>query len=498
MEISFEGREAVVYREYAFQTRRVQESAESVVPDTDADIQKIAAVQSGVLLKSKDLSSRGVTVSGELYASVLYIREGEPGLNGIRVRKPFTLEYELEGMESESLAHVSLFIQGTDVRLVNPRKVSVTFDVEGQLSCYRSEKLCVDCALPDNADGLHARMEEHTLILPNAVCEKSVAINEQFSFPDGQSVPMSLQSEKTYLQINDCQLIGSKMIVKGSAEITVCGLSGEENLPNVCSFSAPFSQIIETGTESMQYCTVRPEITGAYFDLIDTINGEKALDMELHAVLQVVCCEQRQIRCVADAYSNLMPAELKTQTKEFALTSAAQTEILNAEERLGLMEECRELLAAFPSLTRISPEGEKLQATVMLDFLYRNGEGKLTACRRTVALSNDAMGRDKRVLSTGDVSLSTRPDGEYIDCELTAELTCIVCETMSINAVTGVVMNEDSAYVQGSLPTLTLVRREGENLWSLAKRYHSSEEKIRELNEDAETTERMLLIPKCI
>ena len=64
MEISFEGREAVVYREFAYQTRRTQETAECVVPDTDADIQKIAAVQSGVLLKSKDLSSRGVTVSG--------------------------------------------------------------------------------------------------------------------------------------------------------------------------------------------------------------------------------------------------------------------------------------------------------------------------------------------------------------------------------------------------------------------------------------------------
>lgn len=498
MEISFEGREAVVYRELACQTRRVQESAEAVVPDTDADIQKIAAAQSGVLLKSKDLTSRGVLISGELYASVLCIWEGEAGTGSIRVRKPFTLEFEVEGLESDAMAQVSLLVQGTDVRLVNPRKISVTFDVEGLLSCYRRESLCVDVSLPENARGLHARMEEHTLILPNAVCEKSVAVNEQFSFTDGQKTPESLLSEKAALLIADCQLLGSKMIVKGSVEITVCGLDAENGIPTVSSFSTPFSQIVEVDAESMQYCTVRPEITGAYFDLIDTISGEKALDVELHAVLQLVCFEQRQLRCVADAYSNLMPAALLNRTQEFTMSGPARTEILNTREQVGLTEECGELLYVFPSLTRISAEGGKLGAAMTLDFLYKNAEGKLSACRRTVALSMETDGRELRIIDVGHTAAEAVCDGEYADCTVTIELICTTCEKAAVTAVGGVKLDEEKAYVQGSLPTLTLVRREGESLWSLAKRYHSSEEIIRELNEDAETTDRMLLIPKCV
>ena len=498
MEISFEGRETVVYREFAYLSRRTQETAESVVPDTDADIQKIAAVQSGVFLKSKDLSSRGVTVSGEVYASVLYIPEGEGGMNGIRVRRPFTLDFEAEGLESETLSQVSLLLQGTDVRTVNPRKISVIFDVEGQLCCYRSENLCVDASLPEGSVGLHVRTEEHTLTLPNAVCEKSVAVNEQFLFPDGQTVPESLLSEKAALNITDCQLLGSKMIVKGSAEISVIGLSGEDTLPAECSFSTPFSQIIDIGAETMQYCTVKPEITGAYFDLVDTISGGKALDMELHAVLQLVSFEPRIIRCVSDAYSNLMPAQLKRQVQEFGLTSTAGTETLSAQERISLTEECAELLHVFSSLTRVSVDGGKLSAAVTLDFVYRSDEGKLSACRRTLTLSGDTGGRELRVLSAGRIMVSAEPDGENVSCTVTATLCCAACGKESINAVSGVVLNEDDAYVQGSLPTLTLVRREGESLWALAKRYHSSEERIRELNEDAETTTRMLLIPKCI
>lgn len=497
MEISFESKEIIVYREFSRQLRRIQESAECVVPDTEPDIEKIAAVQSGVLLKSKDLSARGVVISGELCASVLYIRDGQTGISGVRIRRPFTVEYETEVPESETLMQISLLIQGTDVRVVNPRKISVAFDLEGELCCYRSESLCVDSALPENTAGLYVKTEMQTLTLPNAVCEKSLVLNEQFAFPEGQCVPAELLAEKPRLQINDCQLLGSKMIVKGSAELMVCGPDAENGLPTVRTFSAPFSQIVDVGVESIQHCTVKPEITGAYFDLIDTINGEKALDMELHAVLQIVCFEQREIRRVVDAYSNLMPAELMSGTQEYVLSSAEQRESLQTRERLELMEECAELLCVFPTLTRIAAEKDKLNAAVMLDFLFRGGDGKLSACRRTVALSADIAGGQIRVLRAGPVEWEATAEGENIDCTIRAELDCAVCENVTVTAVSGVILDEEKAYIAGALPTITLVRREGESLWTLAKRYHSSEKKIRELNEDAENSRRMLLIPKC-
>ena len=80
MEIVFEKKCEVRNRESVRLVKRIQESAESVVPDTEEDIGRIAAVQSSVLLKSKDLSGRGVLVTGEARACVLCIdeRRGSP------------------------------------------------------------------------------------------------------------------------------------------------------------------------------------------------------------------------------------------------------------------------------------------------------------------------------------------------------------------------------------------------------------------------------------
>ena len=202
--------------------------------------------------------------------------------------------------------------------------------------------------------------------------------------------------------------------------------------------------------------------------------------------------------CVTDAYSNLMPAELRSRTRELLPDLAVRTKRLSARERVGLMENCAELVRTFPSVSRLTAEGGKLSAAVSLDFLYRNDEGKLSACRRTLNLSADTEEDQLQILSLGQLEAETVPDREFVDCAITLELDCLDRRKESFTTVEGVLLDEDRAYAQGSLPSLTLIRREGESLWTLAKKYHSSEEKIRELNADADNTTRMLLIPKCV
>ena len=75
MEIRFENKMSRACQEVGSVCKRVQENAECVVPDTEEDIGKIAAVQADVLLKSKDLGGRGVLISGEARAFLLGIAE---------------------------------------------------------------------------------------------------------------------------------------------------------------------------------------------------------------------------------------------------------------------------------------------------------------------------------------------------------------------------------------------------------------------------------------
>ena len=195
MEIKFHSMETEVFRESCRQMKRVQESAESVVPDTDDDIARIAAVQTWLLLKSKDVSARGVFLSAEACACVLYIAEGLQKVSFVKLCKPFTMEFELPEGEQTPEAQVSLRILASEARIVNPRKLSISFDIAGELSCYVRESLECDAEIPEGSEKLHLRCATEELTLPNAVTEKAFVLNDQFGFPTGKPRPARLLRE---------------------------------------------------------------------------------------------------------------------------------------------------------------------------------------------------------------------------------------------------------------------------------------------------------------
>lgn len=500
MEISFENKTINAYREIYHQTKRVQESCESVVPDTDDDIGRVASIQTAVMLKSKDITARGVLVSGEASAALLYITEDQQKVSFVRLAKSFSLEYEIADIAPDTVAQIALSVVNCEARVINPRKVSVTFELAGELSCYRQEDLVIDTLLPtDGHDGLHAKYESSELVVANAACEKTFGINEQFSFPSGKPKPSRLVSQNVDFTISDNQLIGTKVIIKGNANIDVCYLSEDVNYPVRTNFSTPFSQIIDIGEESMDNCSLSIELTSAYFDIINTINSEKALDAELHAVMQLVSRSKKRLGYVADIYSNRMPAECEMQSCQFSLVSDVQKLKLSVDERINIAEDCADVLSAFVSIAQISQEQSKVSVSVNVDVVYRDNNGLLSAVHRGINMEGECGAASARINASRLSDVYLRPDGQFVDGHIAVDLSYLVCGSVELKKVGAVSLNEEAAYDLRKYPTVTLVRAENESLWELAKNYHSSIEQIKAMNElGDDISGALLLIPKAM
>ena len=500
MEMGFENRVVSTYREISRQTKRIQETAESVVPDTNDDIGRIASVQTAVLMKSKDVTSRGVFVTGELTAALIYITESERSVSYVRLSKPFTLEYDMDDGDADALAQVELTIQNSEARVLNPRKVSVTFELVGEMSCYRQENIVVDTLLPEHSpEGLHARFESTELIVPNAVMEKTFAVNEQFTFPGGKPKPSQLVAQSVDFALGETQLIGTKVIIKGTMNIALCYLSNDVNYPVRAEFATQFSQIIDTGEEHMEHCSAVIELTSCYCEIIDTINGEKALDAEIHAVVQIVCHSRQRVSYISDVYSNLMPAEFTAQTRQLCTSSAMQQVKLTADERVNVVEDCADVLSVFSSVSQVSVLADKMSAAVTLDIIYRTSGGTLSAVRRLVSVESASGALQTKLVRARLADVYLRPDGPSIDAHICVELSYQLSSTIEIRRVEAVTLDDENPFDLTALPAVTLVRVEGETLWELAKLYHSSEESIKALNppEDAEKRG-LVLIPKSV
>lgn len=498
MEFGFENKVVNIYREVSHQTKRIQETTESVVPDTNDDIGRIASVQTAVLMKSKEVSSRGVTVTGELTAALLYITEGEGGVSFLRLTKSFALEYEVGEITGDELAQVKLSIQNCEARVLNPRKVSVTFDLMGEMSCYRDSSVLVRTELPAAApEGLYAKFEEAAMVAANTVTEKTFVMNEQFVFPGGKPKPSQIVSQTVNFILAESQMIGTKVIVKGSMFISLCYLSAEVNYPVKAEFTAPFSQIIDTDREQLEYCCAMIELTSCYGDIVDAINGEKALDAEVHAVVQLVCYSRENVSYISDAYSNLMPCDCAMQPRKLSVVSPVQSLKLSADERINVVEDCADVLSVFPTFSQTALLQDKFTAAVTLDIVYRTVGGTLCAVKRLVNIEAEVSAAQARLIEAHIADDYLRPDGANIDAHITVEISYQLSSSQELNCVESVSLNEDAAYDPLQFPAVTLVRVESESLWQLAKTYHSSVERIKEFNALDEGVEgKMLLIPK--
>lgn len=498
MEIVFENKSVNAYRELTRQVKRVQESAEAVVPDTYDDIGRIASVQSSVLLKSKDLTPGGVTVTGEASAVLLYITESEDSVAFVRLSKSFEMEYEIAGLDDSAAAHISLAVTNTEARVLNPRKVSVTMELTGELSCYMPAAVEVETLLPENSGrGLHVKMDTAEAVLVNAVCEKTFAFNEQYSFPAGKPAPERLVSQSVDIRVADTQNIGGKVILKGSVNVAVCYLSQDANYPLQAQFSSPFSQIIETGQEDMDSCSVLIELSSTYYDLIDTINGEKAMDTELHAVIQVVSRKRQSMSYVADAYSSLMPARCSTKSAQINTASEAQRSRLSADERVNIADDCEDVLCVFTSLQQVTAAQGRLSAAAALDVVYRTAGGQLASAKRLVNMEGDCAQTPARIIDSRISDIYLRPDGSAIDCRITAECLCQSSTAAELIQVDAVELIQEAAYDSAGFPAVTLVRVADESLWELAKKYRSSVESIEAVNDmSGGVRDRLLLVPR--
>ena len=165
--------------------------------------------------------------------------------------------------------------------------------------------------------------------------------------------------------------------------------------------------------------------------------------------------------------------------------------ILTASELIGAGEDCAELLTVLPALSR-----QDRAVSAELDLLYRTKNGEIAAAHRQLPLRGETPGEDAHILSLTWKRCDLQPEGEGVQCDLEAELRFQTWGERTLQALTGAMLDEEHPIDRAALPAFTLVHVQGESLWELARRYHSSVAAIEAANPAQEEAGEMLLIPR--
>ena len=465
--------------------KKAQFSAEMVIPDTVEDGKDVVWAKGGLFLKSKEPGLHSVTIAGEAWASVLILTE-TGCLEPVRVSKNFEISFEGETEDTEALPQISWYLSPVQARLQNPRKLSVSFEVHAVLTEFKHAGLLTEVTLPaGDWPGLHLLRQQEDVLALIHVSEKTFTLREQLSAAPGSVVPVHLDAEELRFHDLSLEQIGERSIIKGLCTLTVSGLDSD-GFPARMSFSLPFSQLMDAPEAEIARSIILVVPNSVYLEWTEDGDGDSFLDAEIHAVIECRMYSSGPSGFISDAYSNRMPLTVQREPHSVLCALDCERCSLSGDYTFSAPDDMEEYLSAEASLGPLDKTRKGPLLPVVIDILYRKLDGSLGAARRSVKLSFESIPENALILHQQMVRFDLESDGREITFRPEAEILWEKETEKELPTITLLSLDDENPMRLSDLPDLSLVRREGESYWDLAKSYRSSEDLIRSCNaEDA-------------
>lgn len=484
-----------------------------VLPDYYPEIFKILKCSLTPRVISCNVSGDGkLVLDGIVYIKVIYLAEGSNALHCIDQRYTYskTADLSRKNFTAAAMPMVTVTPKADycNCRAVSPRRI----DVRGAVSCKTKAVCPVQYVLPAIPEGLQVRTKELVCCGKTLSAEKVFTVREEIE--TGSSGIGFIIHSDAVPKLTDLRVIADKAVVKGNVTVSALyGLYDSEHAgcteTEHMTADIPISAILDAAGITDSHITT-PEITVMNCEL--TSNTESGLiSCELLVKCGVRAQKEETVIIPTDVYSTECETEFTAAPVRFSTDprSVARQFPLRASLKLDSAEirsvwDCRSELSN--PVCRPRSDSELLLTGQLCCFAVGlNSEGtpffieKQEAFEQPIPAANvteDTM-IDFSACVT-DTSYSIKSDG-VLDINAQVDLTGAVRNVSSVEAINSVTVHEDKPKEkEGDFALRIFYSGEGEDCWSIAKRYNTTVEAVMRENDIEDencSLSGMILIP---
>jgi hypothetical protein len=493
------------------ETRGAEETAEAIVPDALPDILRIVGTDAEIAVRSKDTSEGRVSVSGSILASVIYAPEGGGAPRRVNAELPFTISAESKRITPACRVTARVVPRSVSAAAVNPRKFAVRAAVFAEISCYIDTSLEIPSGIaPDCGGAIEILRGETELCLPTDVLEKTFTVSDEYQIPAALPPVGELLKSSVSLSSEDTRVVGSKLIFKGMARVSLLYAPPDGSDILQSAFETEFSQILELeNADAGSAFEIIPQLTSSRVEAC----GEQGTDgRRVSAELQIAaqCVARSKIKAcfIRDAYCPKYALETTVTPLSFENSLGARPASSVLRGSLDAPDAARVVsVAARPGPVSAARENGALTLScpVEAEALYIASDGSARRAEGSFEVSAslpDANGNSRcspRAECSRDI-YGVAADGT-IELRIPVEMFADETEPREFDAISALTVDEASPVDLAGLPSLVIARVSADDtLWSLAKRHRSARELIISANsierDDALRSGDMLIIPK--
>ncbi len=498
-----------------------------LVPDVKPDLARILAMDGKIRLSEREIhtgqtETDRIRISGDLVLQTLYVPEhladGEP-IVAIESRIPFKNEAEMKAGPYSDLA-VSSSIESIDFTVINERKFRVRAAVVFGLKEYSS----VDVEVFEGVRDEEVQMLKEKINLTDVAMRKT----EPFEIKDDlmlkENMPEILKILKYDVNVveNHKQITKEKAVINASVYCNIMYLGAEGNpeavkaeeaetapegeaVPVLYQGKTEFTQFIRLdgdnnpNDQNPAGSKVNFNITSLNLTAKEDGNGKRnlfGLDMNVDTGLELYKNIEKEV--VTDVYHHMK--EVQIETDEIGVMALGGSgvaeisarEIVNIPERYGNVDKIVYLSGNISEKRSFIDQTKSIvEGVVTVNLICTSADNKKTAFNVTQEIpfrsAMEIPGITPEMTASNDIVLKELWFDKINNKQIEVNAGILVNTAVSSQKKHQLVKNIsflDSPQDSNPLPGIILyIARTGDTIWKIAKKYRTTIDEIRKINE---------------
>lgn len=491
------------------------------VPDTKPDVDRIVTEDGNIEISESNILNGKLMVKGVLHFQLLYIsQESDQLVHNIQGKIEFDEMVNMEQLQSGDDVKVNWDLEDLNISLINSRKISVK-SVVSLMCCaweIHEEEVAVDIEEKGNVPCKYDKMNVTELVVDK---KDILRLKQEFRLPTGKPNIYQVLYHNIHLQGMEMRVQEGQILIRGEMVLFVLYTTDEEH-GQIQYYEAeqPFHNVIPcNGCQENMILQVEKEFLPGELQIKPDEDGEeRTMEAEMAVNLDIRVYEEEEMEYLADVYSISKELQLDTASVEYPHLLLRNSVQKRLNEQITLEKQQNPILQICHSHGTVQideqewqEDGIHIEGSVEIKILYLGeadhwpiGEEKVTVPFEVV-IEDVGNAENKTFEIVPEIEqISTMLLGRgVIEAKALITMEVFVFEKMVSQQIKQVTEKEFDLEEMDSIPSMSgYLVKAGEDLWSIAKKFHTTEEDIMELNEledkKIKSGDKLLLMKKVV
>lgn len=473
-----------------------------IVPDGKPDMQKVLQMDGKLDIEQMEVQQDRIIYKGKVELTILYVPENNP-MSICTMKSTLPLEdfIIVEGVDKEHGVKLNYSIGHLHWNVLNERKVNVKAIIQLDVDATQTHtaEVVVGC---DSLEPIQTRKQNVYFSKKSNIKEEKMILKDDLAVPSGKpSIGEVLRTEVT-ISDKEIRRTDEEIFYSGNLNIaTLYKVQNDADNIEMMHHQIPFSNAIEyerTDEEEFYDCDL--DISNQYVQIIPDLDGEDRI-LEIEAVIKAEASTIDAIRAeiINDIYCPGKNIEITDNTSDFMNllhkvdTCIPKKETILFEETVPDNETIYSICMK-PVVEDMVIKENSLEITgaVEVKIIYTTQEPtqKLASTTAVIPFMQeiDIMGIDQDAMpviktKVEDIRILTQGKREVV-------VEFKVCNMIEVYIKQSLYLMEDvevediDIEVLKKLPSMVIYMvKKGDTYWNIAKKYNTTLEEIKELNE---------------